>query len=48
MLVVATRRIAQVVVTVVAEGHINYTALAEMLHTLGVKAYGIAILNAEH
>ena len=41
-------RVANVVVAVVTEGHIDYAPLAEMLYEAEVVTYGIAIFDAEH
>ena len=46
VLVLATGRVADVVVTIVAKRHIHHSTLAELLHVREVFANGIAVLNA--
>ena len=46
VLMVASGRVADVVVTIVAKRHIHHPTLAELLHVREVFANGIAVLNA--
>ena len=48
MFVVATGRVADVVVAVVAECHIDHTPLAEGFDIVDVVADGVAVFDAEH
>ena len=48
MFVVATCRVAKVIVSIVTKGHIYHATTTEVLYALGVESYGIAVLDAEH
>ena len=48
MLVIASCRVTDVVVAIVAEGHINDTTFAESFHITDVLANRITILDTQH
>ena len=48
MFVIASCGVADVVVAIVAEGHIHHTTLSEGFHIANVFTNGVTVLNAEH
>ena len=48
MLGIAACRVAQIIVAIMAERHIHYTATTEVFDTLDVITYGISVLYSKH